>query len=199
MYCDVDTCKRCPTGTYNCDGVQECESDTPCGTETCELFGSNTCGSQSRYCDETTKTCMDCPAGSYNCNQAGGDCECTTGCDGTSCSTDCTAEIGCGDTSLYCDFGTCTPCPTGKANCNQKGDCECIGICDGTTCRGEETCDYYDTNVCGGDKSLWCYEGECTSCTGGYFNCNGTEGCECDSAGCNGTSCAGQCLGGECP
>jgi hypothetical protein len=198
MYCNEDTCERCPAGTYNCDGTQDCESAAICATGECELFGAETCGSQSQYCDATSKICKPCAAGTYNCSMNGGDCECTTGCDGASCKKECTFETGCGDTSKYCDMGTCTPCAAGKANCDNKGECECTGTCSGGTCQGTAACDYYDLNACGGDTGKWCYQNQCISCTSGYFNCNNTEGCECDSAGCNGTACAGKCLGGEC-
>jgi hypothetical protein len=198
MFCQNGTCSRCLEGNFNCDGTQDCESSTPCLPDgKCEEFGANTCGSQSQYCEN--EACTPCPAGTYNCDTKGGDCECTTGCDGTFCKQECTFETGCNDNTKYCDYGTCTPCPAGTFNCNGSGDCECSDGCDGTSCTGATACDYYDQNVCGGDNTQWCYENQCQSCTGGYFNCNGTKGCECDSQGCNGAQCAGQCSGGECP
>jgi hypothetical protein len=201
MYCQSDnTCGACPGGKYNCDGIQDCESDTDCTPDgTCDIYGTKTCGSQSQYCDDATKTCKPCPTGTYNCSQSGGDCECTSGCDGQFCKKECTIDVGCGDSSKYCDMGQCMPCPAGQANCDGKGTCECTGTCDGTACTGTKACDYTDTNACGGDTSQWCYENQCKPCTSGFYNCNNTKGCECDSAGCNGTACAGKCMGGECP
>lgn len=201
-FCDrtAGSCKPCPAGKYNCDGVDECESSTDCSAGGCELFGAKTCGSQSTYCDAATKTCKPCASGTYNCSLNGGDCECTVGCDGTACKKECTAAAGCNDTSKFCDFGSCKACPTGTFNCNNKDDCECTGTgCDGTACKGTTTCDYSDANVCGGDTSKWCWQGACKACTTGWFNCNTTKGCECDSQGCNGAVCAGSCSGGECP
>jgi hypothetical protein len=198
MYCNVDTCVPCPQGKYNCDGTQDCESDEPCAVPgQCEQFGENTCGSQSQYCDDNGQ-CQPCPEGTYNCSQSGGDCECTTGCDGTFCIDECTSQTGCNDPSMYCDFGTCTPCPEGTYNCNGRDECECSEGCDGSACKGATACDYSDQNVCGGDTSKWCYQNECVSCSDGFYNCNNTMGCECDAAGCDGTQCAGQCTGGEC-
>ena len=111
----------------------------------------------------------------------------------------CSFDVGCGDSGFYCDVGKCIPCPTGKYNCNGQADCECQGGCDGATCKGASSCDYYDKNACGGDSSKWCYQTLCQDCTPGWFNCNHTMGCECDSQGCLGTACAGKCSGGECP
>jgi hypothetical protein len=198
MYCKDHTCTACPAGKYNCDGVEDCESDTDCIPDgKCETYGTKTCGSQSQYCDNGT--CKPCPAGTYNCSMSGGDCECTTGCDKTFCKAECTFESGCNDETKYCDLGTCIACPTDTYNCNGTGDCECTGGCNGTSCTGTTSCDYYDTNVCGGDQSKWCYQTKCIDCSSGFFNCNSTMGCECDSQGCNGTQCAGKCSGGECP
>ena len=59
-------------------------------------------------------------------------------------------------------------------------------------------CNYDDLNACGNDPKLWCYEGSCVSCSTGFFNCNHTKGCECTNGGCNGTTCEGNCSGGEC-
>lgn len=200
-YCEANTsiCKACPAGMFNCDGINDCESPTDCASGGCELFGAKTCGSQNRYCDVASSTCKPCASGTSNCSLNGGDCECTTGCDGTSCKTECKAATGCTDTSKYCDFGTCKPCPAGKFNCNNKDDCECSGGCNGTICKGSTTCDYSDADVCGGDTTQWCWQGKCQACSTGWFNCNKTKGCECDSAGCNGAACAGTCSGGECP
>jgi len=200
MYCKADHCAPCRSGSYNCDGVQDCESNQPCLPDgKCELYGSKSCGSQSQYCDSASGSCKPCMSGTYNCDTSGGSCECTTGCDGTSCKSECTFETGCNDNTKYCDLGSCKPCPTGKYNCDGKGSCECSDGCNGTACAGARACDYYDQNVCGGDSSQWCSNNNCIACTSGYFNCNGTQGCECDSQGCNGTQCAGKCSGGECP
>lgn len=110
----------------------------------------------------------------------------------------CTFDVGCGDSSKWCDVGSCVACAAGKANCDGKGQCECDGTCNGTVCTGTTSCDYYDANVCSGDTGKWCWQNACTTCSSGFFNCNKTKGCECDSAGCNGVACAGKCSGGEC-
>ncbi len=144
------------------------------------------------------------PATDTSCGKAGAACvDCTatgTQCSGGTCvaKAECTFEGGCGDNTKYCDVGKCVACPTGRYNCDNKGQCECEGGCDGTACQGTTSCDYYDQHVCGGDTSKWCWQNECKSCSTGFFNCNMTKGCECDAAGCNGTSCAGKCSGGEC-
>jgi hypothetical protein len=111
----------------------------------------------------------------------------------------CDFAVGCGDPTLHCDVGKCVPCPAGTYNCNGSADCECQGGCDGTSCKGASSCDYYDQDACGGDSSRWCYQNVCIDCSAGWFNCNHTKGCECDSGGCAGTACAGKCSGGECP
>jgi hypothetical protein len=198
MYCNVDKCEPCPQGMLNCDGWEDCESDKPCTVPgECEQYGENTCGSQSQFCDDNGQ-CQPCPQGTYNCGQTGGECECTTGCDGTFCVDECVSATGCNNTGLYCDFGTCTACAAGRFNCNGRDECECDSAgCNGTDCVGQRACDYSDQNVCGGDTTKWCWKNECNDCSTG-FNCNGTKGCECDTAGCNGTQCAGQCSGGEC-
>ncbi len=202
LYCEGTTCTRCEEGTYNCDGIDICEEAEPCAKDGCETFGSKTCGSQSQYCDEESGECLECADGTYNCSSNGGDCECTNGCDGSSCLDICQFDQGC-DTDHFCDIGDCIACLTpGTKNCDGKGWCECTGTCNGTQCIGDRSCDYYDESVCGGDNTKWCYESVCQLCAedspGTSFNCNGTKGCECDEQGCNGTACAGKCSGGEC-
>ncbi len=104
-------------------------------------------------------------------------------------STDITRACGGGDHGQWCDFGTCKPCPAGKLNCNLTDSCECSTACEGNKCRGAAACDYSDPPpVCGGDQTRWCYLNQCESCTSGYWNCDGTAGCEC-AKGCDGTKC----------
>ncbi len=196
-YCNVDQCVACPDNSYNCDGFQDCEEQFDCAKDGCELFGSKTCVSQNQFCDQPTKTCNPCPAGTFNCDRAAGTCECTTSCDGSNCKDECTSTVGCTDTGQYCDFGVCTPCDGGRFNCDGAGNCECDTLgCNGDQCVGERACDYYDADGCG-DNTKWCYQNVCQPCSSG-FNCNGTMGCECDSAGCTGDQCTGKCSGGEC-
>jgi len=178
----IDTCDTC--NGAQCGG----------GPSTCSNTTVNDCQDKQRYCDRVTAACKACPAGKYNCDGLN-DCESAIACDKV-----CTSASGCNDSSKFCDLGACKPCPSGSFNCNNKDDCECKGTgCDGTSCQGATTCDYSDLNVCGGDSTKWCWQGACQACTSGYFNCNKTKGCECDSAGCNGAACAGTCSGGECP
>jgi len=199
-FCDAasSACTACPSGKFNCDGTGDCEADVACGAGGCAIYGADSCPTQDQYCDAADETCKPCAAGTLNCNRGGGDCECTTTCDGNSCEKECTSTSGC-DTSSYCDLGACKPCPAGRTNCDGKGACECEGTCDGIACQGNRLCDYYDQDVCGGVDTKWCYKNACQDCSSGRFNCNGTMGCECDSAGCNGDQCAGNCSGGECP
>lgn len=192
------SCDDCPAGRWNCDGTGDCEATEDCASSGCDPFGSKTCGSSDQYCD-TNSQCQPCAAGTQNCDLSGGSCECTSGCDGPKCKKECERATGCGDVTEFCEIGACKPCPAGKFNCNGADDCECEGGCDGTACKGAQSCDFSDTDVCGGDTSKWCSKNACTSCSTGFFNCNKTKGCECDKAGCNGTACAGKCFGSECP
>jgi hypothetical protein len=191
-------CDDCPTGSWNCDGTNNCEASQDCAANGCDLLGSKTCGSSGKYCDAQSQ-CQACATGTQNCDLAGGTCECTSGCDGASCKKECDGKSGCGDVTKFCEIGVCKPCPTGKFNCNSADGCECEGGCDGAKCKGSQSCDFSDADVCGGDTSQWCSSNACTACSTGFFNCNKTKGCECDKAGCSGSACAGKCFGSECP
>ena len=178
-----------------------------CSSGCCTATGSCATGDQPTACGASGAPCVACGAGQSCVNHAcsgGGQKDARTDSRADSKSGSdlpagsCTFEVGCGDNTKWCDAGKCVACATGKFNCDGPGQCECDGGCNGTTCTGTKSCDYYDLNVCGGDNTKWCWQNACTSCTSGFFNCNGTKGCECDSAGCNGAACAGKCSGGEC-
>ncbi len=163
----------------------------------CTLAGTCETGDKATACGTGGASCVACGTGqscvSHACSGGG-----TKDARADQPAPACTFEVGCGDTSKWCDTGKCVACAAGKANCDGKGQCECDGTCNGATCSGTKSCDYYDQNVCGGDNTKWCWQNACTGCSAGFFNCNGTKGCECDSAGCNGAACAGKCSGGEC-
>jgi hypothetical protein len=163
----------------------------------CSASGACETGDKPTACGTGGAPCIACGAGQSCVNHSCGGGKQDSG-PGGDLAPACSFEVGCGDSTKWCDAGKCVACATGKANCDLKGQCECDGTCNGTTCSGTKNCDYYDLNVCGGDTSKWCWQNACTSCTTGWFNCNQTKGCECDSAGCNGTACAGKCSGGEC-
>lgn len=138
-----------------------------------------TCQSSERLCGGT---CVNTMTDSQNC----GDC-----------------EILCG-TSSSCEAGDCV-CEGTTSDCNgdPSDGCECPEGCDGTQCAAS-TCTYEQENACGDDDSMWCstVSDACVMCSEGFFNCNNQYGCECDSAGCNGEVCAGNCMSGlaeECP
>lgn len=214
-YCNIDKCADCPAGSYNCDGTKECEATEPCGSGGCDSIGANACGLSTQYCDDATKTCKDCPSGTFNCDLNGTECDCKTACEGTSCKSECNGADGCDDITKYCDMGKCKACPANQFNCDNKESCECSAGCNGTACQGQTSCQYKDQDPCGGDQSLWCWDGgasgvgECTSCSNGFFNCNLTWGCECAKTGsggctdaadcCDGRQCRYICSGGECP
>jgi hypothetical protein len=221
VYCSL-TCSGCCAPDGSCqtgDSPTACGSGgTPCiacGTgQTCtnQICGGGLkdLGTNDKPAGSCATTCSGCCVGETcvsaptdaKCGTKGAACvDCTTTgkvCSAGVCETKCTFEGGCGDNTKWCDVGKCVACATGKFNCDNKWQCECDGGCNGTSCTGTTSCDYYDQNVCGGDTSKWCWNNACTSCSAGWFNCNKTKGCECDSAGCNGTACAGKCSGGEC-
>lgn len=192
----------CPTpGEMMCDGV--C-MDTTADPENCGGCGVQ-CGA-STVCMNSMCMC----SGANDCNSdigaPGGDgCECAGTCDGTMCMAGgaCDYDVAgsCTSDGEWCANGACSPCEAGKKNCDLRGTCECEGDCNGTMCTSM-ACTYDEQGACNSDDSMWCSsiaQNTCVSCTTGFFNCNNTAGCECDSAGCNGQECAGQCFGGECP
>ena len=153
-------------------------------------------------------SCGTCAAGTTNCDGLGSTgCECNFPCasDGSCPACDYDTAGACnGDTSMWCSSGTCAACEDGKSNCDTLGTCECEGDCNGSMCDAM-ACTYEMENACNNDDSMWCSSisnNTCVSCSEGFFNCNNKLGCECDSAGCNGELCAGNCMSGlaeECP
>jgi hypothetical protein len=138
-FCDNGTCKPCPTGKLNCDGINDCEVDGACPSPGCTT--KDACG-KTQYCKDGT--CVACPAGKYNCDGLG-DCESSTVCEGM---CDPTAKDSCTGEDEYCGSGnTCVSCPTGKSNCDGIGDCETTGWClDANGC--VKDCSSFDEYLC---------------------------------------------------
>ena len=139
-YCDINTCRLCPQGIFNCDGVGECECSGTClgyqcdTSTSCQEWVFNSCGAEGLYC--FGNRCMPCSPGLFNCDGTYG-CECQNGCNGSACGGGgCSASVAhsCGNSGLYCQGGICTSCPGGSANCDGINNCECFGSCQGALC-----------------------------------------------------------------
>lgn len=124
------TCPPCGAGlqcnpqTGNCEAISSCQPTTP-----------NACVESTQYCAGTS--CTSCPVGTFNCDGVN-DCECTTGCTGTQCTSGACSRStanSCGSQSMYCNtVGACQACSTGAYNCDGLDDCECANGCNGAQC-----------------------------------------------------------------
>ncbi|MCA9672321.1 MAG: hypothetical protein KC503_42295 [Myxococcales bacterium] len=77
-YCDATTrsCRQCPYGYRNCNGVYTCEASGSCGSssgggnvgQTCSDAVAWTCGGDNYFCNKNTGRCEQCAYGTRNCN-----------------------------------------------------------------------------------------------------------------------------------
>jgi hypothetical protein len=84
MFCSQNICTSCLATTYNCDGVNDCESFQPCQSQSCDPLVPNACGSNTRHCKGGM--CSMCQANTFNCDGVQ-DCECNAGCTGNTCAS----------------------------------------------------------------------------------------------------------------
>jgi hypothetical protein len=170
-YCAVSVCKPCPSGTYNCDGLAECEAFLPCGTSTCDPTAVGVCGGSGMYC-AATAACTPCPTGKYNCDFVAA-CESSQPCgQPTGCIQECT-----GSYEYLCVKDSASRCQ------------ECL---ESSHCRGNPrsngpTCDTSDLAGTGSNFCLCASAADCANSTVGHL-CKAVAGanpklmtCTCDT------------------
>ena len=164
--------KRCPS-SRRCDG-KCCPKHSHCKRSKCRCdSGYTKCG----------KKCVDLTKNPNNCGDCGVACGAGEVCIGGQCA-ECTQDVDCQDGSQCtvnaCQDGVCTSTP--------------IDIDDGIPC----TLDACDPNT--GNITHTPQNGVCSSnqvcdpdsgcvCAAGFFDCDGTDGCECAGTACCGSSC----------
>ena len=160
------------------DGGCPASAPTQCGAVCVDIT------SDDQHCNGCNKAC----AANQRCNNS--TCGCRPNyddCDNNA-SNGCEAKLdsdqhcgACGNScgnGASCSSGSCQ-CQSGRQNCDGtfSNGCECTTGCDGSNCKAVG-CNPSTAGACGGSSS-YCDNGTCRTCAAGFYNCDGTGGCEC--------------------